>query len=175
MRDAGEYQGRLEGSTEFWTWRTTLRRLADFVRPQSCCAILDCPNLEPAPVPAPQNEASISANAAPIGPCPPTPRVLPDLQAPEVRQPVVRRLPVRQLRPGPRRPRLPHRGAEDRQEGAQGADRQEEINVGLLSRMGDGGGNELCVNLFSKLFALAVERGERTHTKGSKNGNGLVL
>lgn len=40
-----------------------LRRLTDFIRPQFCCAILDCPNFEPGPIPAPQNEASISANA----------------------------------------------------------------------------------------------------------------
>ena len=63
-----------------------------------------------------------------IDPCPPTPRVLSDLEAPEDRQPVLWRLAVRQLRPGPRCPCLPCRGAEDRQEGAEGADREEEIS-----------------------------------------------
>ena len=38
---------------------------------------------------------------------------------------------MRQLRQGPRRPRFPDRGAEDRQEGAEGAEpgREEEINA----------------------------------------------
>ena len=40
---------------------------------------------------------------------------------------------MRQLRPGPDRARLPDRGAEDRQEGAEGADvgREEEIEASL--------------------------------------------
>ena len=56
------------------------------------------------------------------GPCPPPPRVRPALQAQEDRPACVRWLEVRQLRPRPRRPCFPHRGAEDRQEGAEGAE-----------------------------------------------------
>lgn len=64
------------------------------------------------------------------GPGPPSPRVRPDLQAQEDGPACVWRLKMRQLRPGPHRPGLPHRGAKDCQEGAEGAEpgREEEIN-----------------------------------------------
>lgn len=56
-----------------------------------------------------------------LDPRSPTPRVLPDLQAQEDRPARIRWLEVRQLRARPHCPRIPDRGAEDRQEGAQGA------------------------------------------------------
>lgn len=68
------------------------------------------------------------ANIYIIGSCSPTPRVLPDFQASEERQPLVRWIQVRQLCSGQDRPRVPYRGAEDCEEGAEGAEREEEIN-----------------------------------------------
>ena len=73
------------------------------------------------------------------GPGSPAPRVRPDLQAQEDGAARVRRFAVRQLRAGPHRARLPDRGAEDRQEGAEGAGGQEEVKWGGKSKLKLGG------------------------------------
>merc|ERR1711939_903600 len=53
--------------------------------------------------------------------------------------PLLRRQPLRQLRQGPRHPRLPDRGAEDCREGhARSREEEQEVDVGLLLRSSDG-------------------------------------
>merc|ERR1712058_90593 len=52
---------------------------------------------------------------------------------------LLRRQPLRQLRQGPRHPRLPDRGAEDCQEGhARSREEEQEVDVALLLRSSDG-------------------------------------
>lgn len=60
------------------------------------------------------------ADCSIIGSRSPPPRVRHHLPPQEVRLSRLRWFQLRQLRQGPRRPRLPDRGAEDRQEGSQG-------------------------------------------------------
>ena len=64
--------------------------------------------------------ASMVADKICLDPRPPSPRVLPDLPPQEERQPCLRWLPLRRLRQGSHCPRVPDRGAEDREEGPQG-------------------------------------------------------
>merc|ERR1712014_65519 len=57
----------------------------------------------------------------------------------EDRLALLRRQPLRQLRQGPRHPRLPDRGAEDCQEGhARSREEEQEVDVVLLRRSSDG-------------------------------------
>ena len=67
-------------------------------------------------------------NYVPTDPCPPPPRVRYRLSPQEDRPACLRWLAVRQLRQGPRRPCLPDRGAEDRQEGPQGVPAEEALS-----------------------------------------------
>ena len=68
----------------------------------------------------PLHRTSQIDDSRPLGSRSPSPRVRPDLPPQEERQPCLRWFPLRWLRQGPHCPRLPDRGAEDRQEGSQG-------------------------------------------------------
>jgi hypothetical protein len=59
-------------------------------------------------------------NFPPTGPSPPTPRIRHNLQVEEERLQSIRRIEVQQLRAGQDRASFPDRGAEDREEGAEG-------------------------------------------------------
>lgn len=75
----------------------------------------------------------------PTDPRPPPARIRSDLPPEEDRLALLRRQPLRQLRQGPRHPRLPDRGAEDCQEGhARSREEEQEVDVGLLRRRSDG-------------------------------------
>jgi hypothetical protein len=92
------------------------------------------------------------------GPRPPPPRVLTSVTPDEDGAARVRRLALRQLRQGPHRARVPDRGAEDRQEGAQGVADEEAVGCTMALEF------TVCCSaeLVDNLIPLSLSQSDRT-------------